>query len=248
MRFWLILLLIYSAPSFGYRDIYLPVVEKHIKKVQDRWTLEDLYIKRRMPKKKKRWSSWSRKFMFEFLVDFRFGSANRQREGLVQEGDDTRMIAASLQYFYGPFGLGLERDQQKVKEKAMFFQRDEFTFSYRLIGPSTQSTHLTALMGYRTGRHNDYETFRQNYYGLLANFYLFRHFGLEARYRLSSATTTSTYDLSHYDYHWGIFWELNILRVYVNFFQDYFDGTRLSDRANLKQRISGNTFGMRLNF
>ena len=243
----LALLLLVHLPAFAESEVYSRVVQKHIKKVRDRWTVEDLYIKRKYSPRRGRWSPW-RAPMLEMLVDFQSGPGQLYKTGATDDETKTASLATQIQFHYGALGLGLLQSQTKVSEKSVFLKRDDITFYYRLLGPSTQSTHLTFLYGYQGGSHNDYGEIHQQYYGVLTNLYLFRHFGLEGLYKVRSGTQTTTHNLEGMSYHWGIFWEFSILRVYLNFAQDYHQGTDRTTQSELNQRVSSSVFGARLAF
>ena len=242
-----IFLLVLSAPCFGESEVYSRVVQKHIKKVRDRWTLEDVYLTRKYSPRRGRWSPWKSP-MLEMLVDFQMGPGQLYKTGVKDDDTKTASLATQIQFHYGALGLGLQQSQTKISEKSVFLKRDDLTFYYRLVGPSTQSTHLTFLVGYQGGTHKDYGDIHQQYYGALTNLYLFRHFGLEGRYQVRSETQTSTHRVRGMHYHWGIFWEFSILRVYLNFFQDYQNGQKISDASEQNQRVSSTIFGARLTF
>jgi hypothetical protein len=243
----LIFMLVATAPCFGESEIYSRVVQKHIKKVRDRWTLEDLYLTRKYSPRSGRWSPWKSP-MFEMLVDFQSGPGQLYKAGLKNDDTKTATLATEIQFHYGALGFGLTQSQTKLSKKSVFLKRDDLTLYYRVLGPSTQSTHLTFLVGYQGGTHNDYGDIHQQYYGALTNLYLFRHFGLEGQYQVRSETQTSTYRVSGMHYHWGIFCEFSILRVYLNFFQDYQNGQKITDNSEQNHRVSSTLFGARLAF
>jgi hypothetical protein len=238
---------LFNSNAFAQSEVYSRVVQKHIKKVRDRWTLEDLYLRRKYRAPKGRWSPW-RSPMFELLVDFRFGPGGLDKTGVTGKDSELSSLGTQLQFHYGALGLGLDRSQTKVSEKNVFYKYDDFALSYRVVGPSTQSTHFTFLVGTRGGRHNDYGALNQQFYGVLTNFYLFRHLGLEGQYKVLSQTETSTHSVNGVNYHWGIFWEFSILRLYLNFNQDYHTATSKVDQVSLNQRISSTLLGARLAF
>lgn len=243
----LIFMLVATAPCFGESEIYSRVVQKHIKKVRDRWTLEDLYLTRKYSPRRGRWSPWKSP-MLEMLVDFQSGPGQLYKTDVKDDATKTASLATQIQFHFGALGVGLHQSQTKISEKSIFLKRDDLTLYYRLVGPSTQSTHLTLFLGYQGGTHNDYGEIHQQYYGVLTNFYLFRHFGLEGQYKIRSATQTTTHRLQGMNYHWGMFWEFRILRLYLNFSQDYHQGDNLTTHAELNQRVSSSVFGARLSF
>jgi hypothetical protein len=243
----LILTFLFTFNVNAQDGIYVPIVQKHVQKVRERWTVEDLFKRKRERFRKKKWSPLKTR-MFEMLVDVRFGSAEFNRHTTEADSEGFRSFGAGLQLFWGPVGLGLERDQYKIKEKAQYYQKDDATLFIRLLGPSTQSTHLTFLVGSQKVNHNDFGNYSQNFYGFMSNLYLFRHFGVEGRYRFKPATSSSSHEINGHEYYWGLFWEYSILRVYLNFYQDYLSGVQKVDDSKDDQRIHGSVFGIRLNF
>lgn len=236
-----------NSPVFAQSEVYSRVVQKHIKKVRDRWTLEDLYLRRKYRTSRGRWNPWHIP-MFEMLVDFKFGPGMWDKAGVTGKNAELSNLGTQLQFHYGALGLGLDRSQTKVSEKNVFYKYDDAALYYRVFGPSTQATHLTLLVGSRGGKHDDYGDFNQQFYGVLANFYLFRHLGFEGKYKVLTETETTTHKVSGVNYHWGLFWEFSILRLYLNFSQDYFTGTQKTDQVSLNQRISSTLLGARLAF
>lgn len=242
-----ILLVLINSPVFAESEVYSRVVQKHIKKVRDRWTIEDLYLKRKTPPPRRRWSPW-RAPMLEMLVDFKFGPGTLYKTGVSDKDSQLASLGSQLQFHYGALGLGLDRFQTKFAEKNVFYKHDDITLFYRLAGPSTQSTHLTFLVGSRGATHDDYGSYHQQFYGLLANLYLFRHLGFEGQYKVLNESLTKTHALSGVSYHWGVFWEFSILRLYINFSQDYHYGVKREDQQKLDQRFTASTLGARLAF
>ena len=247
IKLLLVLMMVTTAPAFAQSEVYSRVVQKHIKKVRDRWSVEDLYLKRRSSGRKKRWSPW-RSPMLEMLVDFKVGKGQLYKAEVRDEKSKTASLETQIQFHYGALGFGFSQHETKSEGSGLIFKRDDLTLYYRLLGPSTQSTHLSFLMGYQGGSHADYGEIHQSYYGMLTNLYLFRHLGLEGQYVVRSQTQTSTHRVSGMHYHWGIFWEFSILRIYLNFFQDYQNGQKISDGIEQNQRVSSTLFGARLAF
>ncbi len=246
-KYFIALILVFPSLGLAQSEVYSRVVQKHIKKVQDRWTVESLYLRSKSSGRKRNWSPWKAP-MLEMLVDFNFGPGQLYKTGASDKDTEALNLGTQLQFHYGAVGIGLEKFQTKISEKNVFVKRDDITLIYRLFGPSTQSTYLTLLAGYQGGEHSDYGEVHHQYYGLLTNIYFFRHMGFEGLYKIRNEIQTASHRLGGENYHWGIFWEFSILRIYFNFSQDYYKGKNLSTDQELNQHISSSVFGARLAF
>jgi hypothetical protein len=231
-------------------SVYEPVVKKHRDKVRSRWTLEDWMSLKRRRQQQDEWLSWNTKKgpFFELVVDVHGGGHDWKRDGSDPDDESFVVAGGGFQIYVGPVGIGIGRDQYKVKEKAQYSQRDEGTLYLRLLGNSTQTTHLTLLGGIHKYEHKYYGDFDQTFYGAVTNLYLFRHFGLEGQFRWKSSAESETHKLTGEDYHWGAFWELSILRLYFVYHQDLTRAKRITDGAKDNERVNGPVMGARLYF
>ncbi len=223
---------------------------KHKEKVQRRWSLEDWFSLKRKRKAQDVWLSWNRKRgpLFELILDAHGGGPAWKRDGTDADKEDFKMAGGGVQLFVGSLGIGISRDQMKIADKNQYWQKDAGTIYLRLLGSSTQSTHLTFLGGQEKSDHNYYGNYGQTFYGVLSNLYIFKRMGIEGKFRQLNSSTTETHKITSLDYHWGFFWELSILRVYALYQQQLNKAKRLSDGVQDNERINGMQLGARLYF
>ena len=250
MMLWLILLILQTPTALAQDSAYGSVVRRHQQKVKSRWTLEDWFSVKKKRQAQDQWLSWNRKRgpFFELLVDVHMGRPGFKRDGTDAEKEDFEIAGGGVQMFLGPAGIGIGRDQFKIKEKEQYSQRDEGTLFLRLAGSSTQTTHLTLLGGVMKYEHKYYGDYDHTFYGVLSNLYIFRHMGLEGQYRVKASTDSQTHEIQGEDYHWGAFWELSILRVYLLYHQDFNRAKRISTGVKDNERVNGTVLGARLYF
>ncbi|MBY0518523.1 MAG: hypothetical protein K2P81_16545 [Bacteriovoracaceae bacterium] len=232
------------------QSVYGPVMAKHKEKIQRRWTLEDVFAQKRKRKAQDLWLSWNRKKgpMFELILDIHGGAPSWKRDGTNADDDDFKLAGGGVQIFVGSLGIGISRDQMKIANKDQYWQKDAGTVFLRLLGSSTQSTHLTILGGQEKSDHTYYGNYSQTFYGALSNLYIFRHMGIEGKFRQLNSATTETHKVTAMDYHWGFFWELSILRVYAYYQQQLNTAKRISTGVQDNERINGMLLGARLYF
>jgi len=104
------------------------------------------------------------------------------------------------------------------------------------------------LAGYQQYKHKDYGSYTPRVYGWLATLYMTRYTGLEFDYRQIGTVTNKYYTFMNENYHYGVFWELSILRIYFNYYHDYIESIRLTQRENFHEAVKGFQFGGRLYF
>jgi hypothetical protein len=250
MMLWLILLFFNTSPALAQDSVYEPIVLRHQQKVRSRWTLEDWFSLKKKRQAQDQWLSWNRKRgpFFELIVDVHGGGHDFKRDGSDSAKEDFVIAGGGVQMFFGPLGLGIGRDQYKIKEKAQYSQRDEGTLFLRLAGSSTQTTHLTLVGGVQKYEHKFYGDYDHKFYGVLSNLYIFRHMGLEGQFRWKTSTESDSHKIEGEDYHWGLFWELSILRVYVIYHQDFSRAKNLDTDVEDNERVNGTVLGARLYF
>jgi hypothetical protein len=250
MMLWLILLILQTPTALAQDSVYEPVVRRHQQKVKSRWSLEDWFSLKKKRQAQDQWLSWNRKRgpFFELLVDVHGGGHDFKRDGTDADKEDFVVAGGGVQIFFGPAGIGIGRDQYKIKEKEQYSQRDEGSLFLRLAGSSTQTTHLTLLGGVMKYEHKYYGDYDHKFYGVLSNLYIFRHMGLEGQYRVKASADSQTHEIEGEDYHWGAFWELSILRVYLLYHQDFSRAKRISTGVKDNERVNGTVFGARLYF
>ncbi len=238
-----------TLPGRAQDSVYAPVVEKRDQKVRERWTLEK-WIVMKPKRRQSNWLAWDKrkKPLFELLVDVRGGYPSYDRSGEDPSDKNFGAIGGGLATFLGPVGFGISRDQYKIRQGDQFFERDEGALYLRILGQSTQSTHLTMLGGTRKLKHEVQGSYQQSFYGVQTNLYLFRHFGAEAQYRFLVPAKSDSHAVEGRDHHFGMFWELSILRVYWLYRQEYFKARRRGESGRDDERIHGSVVGLRLHF
>ncbi len=231
-------------------SVYEPVVKKQSQKVQRRWTLEDWFVIKRKRRAQDLWLSMNRRRgpIFELITDVHGGSSKWKRDGSDPQDEDFRIAGGGVQIHIGPVGFGMGRDQYKIVDKEQYWEQDAGTVYLRLLGSSTQTTQLTVLGGKAKSEHDFYGNFDQTFYGALSSLYIFRHFGIEGLYRVMNTGESETHKGQSTIYHWGLFWELSLLRVYVNYQQAFNRAKNLSTAVEEDERVHGTVFGARLYF
>lgn len=233
----LLLTIFLSSQALAQDSVYDPVNRKMREKVRTRWALENIIVPNRKSKAMEQWMPLNLKKgpHFELMADARFGMMNFMRIGYDPKKRPTKAAGGGLQIHFGPVGIGIQRDQYKFSSKEQYWERDEGTFYLRILGSSTQTTHLTLLTGTQKSEHAFIGNYEQSYYGALANLYIFRHFGLEGQYRYKKSIRTDSHYMRGVEQHWGFFGEMSILRVYVLFRLE-------TNNANQTRVINGNEY------
>lgn len=242
-RFWHLLLALSLPLGVQAQDsVYEPVIQKFQKKKKARWSFEDSGKRRiRNP-----WNPWQG--IFEIAVDLHMSGGEFKRGGATPVDESSAVAGGGVQFHFSGLGLGIGREQSAIREKGSIWNRDEGTLYLRLLGSSTQSTQITLLGGIYKVDHRVFGKYDQNFYGALGNLYFTRYLGLEVQARQRSAASSDNYNLSGLDYHYGLFWEATILRVYVLYRHDYLEGEQKSTGDKTPESLKGTVFGGRLYF
>ncbi|MFP5459391.1 MAG: hypothetical protein ACLGG7_11710 [Bacteriovoracia bacterium] len=228
MLFFALWLLI-SGPSSAHASVYDKVNLKMYEKIRTRWALENLFVRNRRSKPREQWLPYNPKKapMFELMADVRMGTLKYGNNDLhPQKKQPLKVASGGLQAFLGPVGISIQREQYKFSQK--WWNRDEGTFYLRILGSSTQSTHVTLFTGTQKSDTALFLKYEQQFQGILTNLYLTRYLGLEGMYRYRPKTDSDTHSIRGTDQHWGFFFESSILRLSVLFRQESNRATSLN--------------------
>lgn len=206
-----------------------------------RWTLADWISQKKQFSLMDQWLAMNKQVnFFEFNIEGGQSSYDLNVGGTVTK---QKVTTISAQAWVSIFGL--QYTQAKSDED---WESKSYQLNVRLFGQSSQATSLTAYYGRRawedTASSNTYDN---NFAGAKLTLYVVDFFGIDGGYRKDFSATDSTgRELEATRAEYGIFFDLNFIRLYGTAFKD--TTTVTQSGASTEQSRDGLDAGVKFYF
>lgn len=198
---------------------YKPQFWQNMQKKQEfkkttRWTLTDWLDTKKRMNLMDQWLAMNTqpKDSFEFYIE---GSKihETRKHLLIQEDENYYQFKTGLSLWF----LGLDYGNQRIKNNQ---REEELRASLRLLGSSSQSTYLKIFYGIRNIDDYLQDDLTHSFYGATVQAYLFSRVGGFAEFSQfsESESKTSIYKFNGQRMSYGAFIEINVIRIYAQWF------------------------------